>query len=47
MDRHHIHLATGIFGDDKVISGMRKSCDVLIYIDVVKAIGGKSLLYIV
>lgn len=37
MNRNHIHLAQGISGDN-VISGMRKSCQVFIFIDVQKAI---------
>lgn len=39
MNRNHIHMAAGLPGSDGVISGMRKSCDVLIYIDVAKAMG--------
>jgi len=37
MNRNHIHLAQGLAGDG-VISGMRKSCQILIYIDVQKAL---------
>ncbi|KII87268.1 hypothetical protein PLICRDRAFT_69694, partial [Plicaturopsis crispa FD-325 SS-3] len=37
MNRNHIHLAQGV-GGKNVISGMRKSSDVLIYIDVQKAL---------
>ncbi|KAI9464531.1 KptA family-domain-containing protein [Lactarius psammicola] len=37
MGRNHIHLAQGIPGDG-VISGMRNSAQVLIYIDVQKAL---------
>ncbi|EGN95113.1 hypothetical protein SERLA73DRAFT_143184 [Serpula lacrymans var. lacrymans S7.3] len=37
MKRNHIHLAQGIAGDS-VVSGMRKSSQILIYIDVQKAI---------
>jgi len=39
MDRHHIHLAIGLPGDKQsgVISGMRKSSELLIYINVEKA----------
>ena len=36
MGRHHIHFASGLLGEDGVISGMRKSCDVYIYVDPVK-----------
>ncbi|XP_062379896.1 tRNA 2'-phosphotransferase 1 isoform X2 [Sardina pilchardus] len=38
MGRTHIHLASGLPGEQGVISGMRKNCDVAIYIDVPKAI---------
>ncbi|KAJ3565219.1 hypothetical protein NP233_g7769 [Leucocoprinus birnbaumii] len=37
MGRNHIHLAQGV-GGDNVISGMRKSSQILIFIDVQKAI---------
>ncbi|KAH7878867.1 KptA family-domain-containing protein [Lentinula edodes] len=37
MTRNHIHLAQGVTGNN-VISGMRKSCDILIFIDVPKAL---------
>eukprot|EP00536_Pseudo-nitzschia_multiseries_P007637 jgi/Psemu1/296640/fgenesh1_pm.181_\ len=33
MNRTHIHFASGLPADDGVISGMRKSCSVYIYID--------------
>jgi len=34
MKRNHIHLARGIPGvDEGVISGMRKNCEVFIYVD--------------
>jgi 2'-phosphotransferase len=36
MNRNHIHFATGLPTEDKVISGMRKSCDIYIYIDAKK-----------
>ena len=38
MDRNHIHFAPGEPGDSEVISGMRTSCDILIYIDMQKAL---------
>lgn len=38
MGRNHIHFAPGEPGSDGVISGMRGSCDVLIYIDLQKAL---------
>ncbi|CAI2176646.1 7439_t:CDS:2, partial [Funneliformis geosporum] len=37
MNRTHIHLATGKWGDKNVKSGMRASCDVHIYINVHEA----------
>ena len=37
MKRNHIHFAAGELGSDGVISGMRKSTQVYIYIDVHKA----------
>ncbi|KAL0973861.1 hypothetical protein UPYG_G00212150 [Umbra pygmaea] len=38
MNRTHIHLARGLPGEDGVISGMRKDCDLAIFIDVPKAL---------
>ncbi|KAM7000831.1 tRNA 2'-phosphotransferase 1 [Tautogolabrus adspersus] len=38
MQRTHIHLAPGLPGEDGVISGMRKDCDLAVYIDVPKAL---------
>jgi 2'-phosphotransferase len=38
MNRNHIHFATGLLGEDGVISGMRHSCTVLIYLDTAKAL---------
>ncbi|CAG8770087.1 4130_t:CDS:2, partial [Acaulospora morrowiae] len=37
MNRNHIHCATGRFGDSGVKSGMRKNCDLFIYINVARA----------
>ncbi|KAJ2960960.1 hypothetical protein NQZ79_g3717 [Umbelopsis isabellina] len=37
MSRNHIHFAPGMPGEDGVISGMRKSCDVFIYVDMARA----------
>lgn len=37
MSRQHIHMAEGLPGDNGVISGMRKSCDIIIYLDVESA----------
>jgi len=38
MTRKHIHFSIGYSDDNKVISGMRKSCDIFIEIDMKKAI---------
>ena len=38
MTRNHIHFAKGLPGEDGVISGMRSSCDVLIYMDAKKCL---------
>lgn len=38
MGRNHIHFAVGTPGESHVISGMRTSCKVLIYVDIEKAI---------
>ncbi|KAI9288471.1 putative tRNA 2'-phosphotransferase [Umbelopsis sp. AD052] len=37
MSRNHIHFAAGMPGENGVISGMRKSCDVFIYVDMARA----------
>jgi len=36
MNRTHIHFATGLPADDGVISGMRKSCSIYIYLGASK-----------
>ncbi|KAM7417528.1 hypothetical protein PAMA_017254 [Pampus argenteus] len=38
MTRNHIHLASGLPGEDGVISGMRRNCDLAVFIDVPKAL---------
>ncbi|XP_056144637.1 tRNA 2'-phosphotransferase 1 [Lampris incognitus] len=38
MKRTHIHLAPGLLGEDGVISGMRRNCDLAIFIDIPKAL---------
>ncbi|XP_014268089.1 tRNA 2'-phosphotransferase 1 [Maylandia zebra] len=38
MKRTHIHLAQGLPGEDGIISGMRKDCDLAVFIDVPKAL---------
>jgi len=42
MNRHHIHCASGLYGQEGVISGMRATCDLFIEIDVAKAMAGKK-----
>jgi len=37
MKRNHIHMAIGIPGDDEVISGIRSNCEIIIYINLKKA----------
>jgi 2'-phosphotransferase len=36
MKRNHIHCASGLLGEDGVISGMRRTCQVYIYMDGAK-----------
>ncbi|KAK1804433.1 hypothetical protein P4O66_020449 [Electrophorus voltai] len=38
MKRTHIHLVPGLPGEGQVISGMRRNCDLAVYIDVPKAL---------
>lgn len=38
MGRTHIHFTTGLSSDNTVISGMRRSCEVLIYLDLENAL---------
>ncbi len=40
MNRIHIHFAPGEPGDEGVISGMRNSAQIYIYVDISKAISG-------
>lgn len=44
MKRTHIHLASGLPGEDGVISGMRRDCDLAVFIDVPKALAGNMVL---
>lgn len=37
MGRNHIHLARDLPGESGVISGMRSSCEILIWVDLVRA----------
>ncbi|KAF9077995.1 KptA family-domain-containing protein [Rhodocollybia butyracea] len=45
MSRNHIHLAQGVSGDN-VISGMRKSCEILIFINIPKAISAGTKFFL-
>lgn len=36
MNRNHMHFAAGLPGENGVISGMRKSCEIYIYVDGAK-----------
>ncbi|KAL4622965.1 tRNA 2'-phosphotransferase 1 isoform X1 [Arapaima gigas] len=38
MTRTHIHLAPGMPGEGRVVSGMRPNCDLAIYVDIRKAL---------
>ncbi|XP_053641476.1 tRNA 2'-phosphotransferase 1 isoform X3 [Cherax quadricarinatus] len=38
MNRTHIHFAPGLPGEAGVISGMRSSCQIFIYVDLAKAL---------
>ncbi|KAK7482223.1 hypothetical protein BaRGS_00026572 [Batillaria attramentaria] len=40
MSRTHVHFAAGEPGESGVISGMRNSCDIMIYLDLEKALSG-------
>ena len=40
MKRQHIHLACDMPGSNGVISGMRSSCELAIYVDLQKAMNG-------
>jgi len=43
--RNHVHFAKGLPEDDDVISGMRRSCEIAIYLDVRRALDHGMLLY--
>ncbi|KAI8872381.1 phosphotransferase KptA/Tpt1 [Ramicandelaber brevisporus] len=45
MGRNHIHFATGLPGEDGVISGMRNKANVMIYVDVDRAISDGIVFY--
>ncbi|KAG6554897.1 hypothetical protein Mapa_003481 [Marchantia paleacea] len=46
MTRNHVHFATGLSPNDGAISGMRKTSEVLIYLDVSKALEDGMKLYV-
>ena len=46
MSRQHIHFANGIPGESEVISGMRKSCQVIIHLELTKAIESGLTFYL-
>ena len=43
MKRNHIHFAKGLPGEDGVISGMRRDCNVLIYVHLPTATRGMCI----
>eukprot|EP00754_Rhynchopus_humris_P005023 Rhum_TRINITY_DN12517_c0_g1::Rhum_TRINITY_DN12517_c0_g1_i1::g.52524::m.52524/K10669/TRPT1, TPT1; 2'-phosphotransferase len=45
MGRQHVHFATGLPKADGVMSGMRTSCEVVVYLDVEKCLAGGLKLY--
>ncbi|EEB08743.1 tRNA 2'-phosphotransferase Tpt1 [Schizosaccharomyces japonicus yFS275] len=45
MKRQHIHCAKGLFGEPGVVSGIRKSCDVFIFIDAARAMADGVVFY--
>ena len=46
MSRKHVHLAVGLPGDESVISGMRKSSKVLVYVNMKKAMDHGKKFYL-
>lgn len=44
MNRVHIHFATGL-ANDKIISGMRQNVEIVIYINIAKALAGNLKFY--
>ncbi|VDO91655.1 unnamed protein product [Schistosoma margrebowiei] len=46
MQRTHIHFAPGEVGETGVISGMRSSAEIIIYIDLIKAINDGYKFYL-
>ncbi|KZV90412.1 hypothetical protein EXIGLDRAFT_616970 [Exidia glandulosa HHB12029] len=46
MNRQHVHLAQGLGGEEGVISGMRKTSTVLVFLDVRKAMAAGLKFYL-
>jgi len=46
MGRTHIHFTTGLPSDKTVISGMRRSCEVLVYLDLEAALRDNYKFYV-
>ena len=46
MNRNHVHFAIGLPTDEGVISGMMDTVEVLIYLDVARALRDDMKLYI-
>ena len=46
MKRHHVHMAIGLPGDGGVISGMRSSSDIVIEVDVARALAAGIPFYV-
>ena len=46
MKRQHIHFGIQIPEDGEVISGMRKSCQVIIYLDIIRAMEAGIVFYL-
>ena len=47
MARNHVHMAIGLPGEDQVISGMRKSCEIVVEINPIKAVHGGKIPFLV
>ena len=45
MERNHIHFAIGLPGDSGVISGMRRKSEVLVYVNVAKAMADGAIVF--
>jgi 2'-phosphotransferase len=45
MERHHVHLAKGLLGENGVISGMRSNAEVFVWVNVHEAIKDRLTFY--